>query len=162
MCPNGLASAPLAGDTLFTGHVIRTVPVMCRVPKRHFVLKANKFPLSCLRQSRIGLKAKTRWLWCFRNSKELKPFMVIKELALLLFFSCGTSLSRGGMSESKLLERVLRRTWLWCGLFSYRLVPTGVERKSPVPVLWMASIPPHACLPRVLSLSRHLKGGVQR
>lgn len=134
---------------------------MCRVPRRHSVLKANEFPLSCLLQSSIASKAKKWWLCHFRDSKDLKPSMMIKEISLLLVFSCCTSLSLGGMSESKFLKRLLKRTWLWCGLFSYSVAPNGVERKSPVPVMWMASIPPHFCLPHVLSFSCQLRGEVQ-
>jgi len=47
------------------------------------------------------------------------------------WFSCGgTRLSRGALSESRLPERIPRSTWLWCWLFSDRLTPNGVERKT--------------------------------
>lgn len=47
------------------------------------------------------------------------------------------------------------------GVGCFHIAPNGVEGKSPVPVLWMPSIRPCACLPRILSLSRNLRGGVQ-
>lgn len=130
----------------------------CHMPRRHSVLRANEFPSSCLLQSGIGSKAKKRWLCHFRDSKDLKPSTVIKEFSLLLVFSCGTS---GGMSESRFLKRLLKRTWLCCGLFSYKVASNGVERKSPVPIMWMASVPPHSSLPCVLSFSCQWRGEVQ-
>lgn len=134
---------------------------MWRVPMRHSVLTANYFPFSCLLQSSIGSKANKRWLCHLRDSKAWNPPWWLKSSFCFWFSLCGTSLSRGGMSESKLLERVLTRTWLWMWVVFLWAAPNGVERKSPVPVPWMASIPPPSFLPRVLSFSSQLRGEVQ-
>lgn len=65
-----------------------------------------------------------RWLKVFQ--KTWNPPQWLKSSVCSWFSLGGTGLSRGGVSECKLLERVLR--WLWRWLFSYRVAPNGVER----------------------------------
>lgn len=90
------------------------------------------------------------------TQKTWNPPRWLKSSVCSWFSLGGTSLSCGGMSESKLLERVLRGTWLWC--FPIEWPPMEWKgRLSPVPVLWMASIPPVSCLPRILSFSSELR-----
>lgn len=79
-----------------------------------------------------SLRLKTTW----------KPLWWLKGSGCPRFSLHGTSLSRGGLSGSKLLEGVLRRSWLGCWLFSYRLAPSGMERKTLLFLVpWIASIP---------------------
>lgn len=47
------------------------------------------------------------------------------------------------------------------GCFLYKVASNGVERKSPVPIMWMASVPPHSSLPCVLSFSCQWRREVQ-
>lgn len=117
-------------------------------------------PLNFLLQSCVGSTTKNRWFW--EIQKTWNPAWRLKSTVCSCFSLGGTSLSHCSMSESKLLERVLRRSWLWCWLFSYRLPSNGMERKtvSPAHVLWIASIPPPSCLPRVLRFFSQSRGEV--
>lgn len=67
-------------------------------------------------------EAKQSWRCHSRNSKDLKPFTVIKEVFFGL--SCGTTMSCGGVSKSNILER-----FLGFGLsYVQRMTPNEVEQ----------------------------------
>lgn len=78
----------------------------------------------------LSLRPRRDGFAILETQKTWNPSQWLKCSVCPWFSLCGTSLSRGGMSESKLLERVLRRSWLGCWLLSYTVVSDGMEGRT--------------------------------
>lgn len=90
------------------------------IPVLFCFFECSHFHSSCFLQS--GLCSKAKPSWRCHSSNSWNPLRSLKRSFLVL--SCGTTMSCGGVSKSKIVERLLG----FAQSYIQRMTPNGVER----------------------------------